>query len=95
MRDFRVMAAPLLARRVASGLVTTRVATSSDGAAALIFNSQWDIPEIIRGSFDQLDAPASLVAGANTPVPFAPALEAVHLPTVDKLVAAIRELLAS
>lgn len=50
--------------------------------------------EIMRSSFDALDAPVRLVAAADTPVPFAPALEAAHLPTVDKLVAAIRELLA-
>jgi pyruvate/2-oxoglutarate/acetoin dehydrogenase E1 component/TPP-dependent pyruvate/acetoin dehydrogenase alpha subunit len=52
------------------------------------------VGEIIRRSFDSLDAPVQLVAAADTPVPFAPALEAAHLPTVDKLVASIRETLA-
>ena len=52
------------------------------------------VTEIVRRSFDSLDAPVRLVAAADTPVPFAPALEAAHLPTVDKLVANIRELLA-
>ena len=52
------------------------------------------VGEIIRRSFDSLDAPVQLVAAADTPVPFAPGLEAAHLPTVEKLVAAIRETLA-
>ena len=52
------------------------------------------VGEIITRSFDALDAPVKLVAAANTPVPFAPALERAHLPTVEKLVGAIRELLA-
>ena len=52
------------------------------------------VTEIIRSSFDELDAPVRLVAAADTPVPFAPALEAAHLPTVDKLAVAIRELLS-
>jgi 2-oxoisovalerate dehydrogenase E1 component len=51
------------------------------------------VGEIVRTSFDDLDAPIRLVAGADTPVPFAPALEAAHLPTVEKLVNAIREIL--
>ena len=52
------------------------------------------VGEIVRRAFDSLDAPVQLVAAADTPVPFAPRLEAPHLPTVEKLVAAIRELLA-
>ena len=52
------------------------------------------VADIISRSFDALDAPVTLVAAANTPVPFAPALERAHLPTVEKLVVAIRELLA-
>jgi 2-oxoisovalerate dehydrogenase E1 component len=53
------------------------------------------VTEIMRTSFDDLDAPVRLVAAADTPVPFAPGLEAEHLPTVDKLVRAIREVLAA
>lgn len=49
---------------------------------------------IAETCFDDLDAPVRLVAAADTPVPFAPGLEREHLPTVDKLVIAIRELLA-
>ncbi len=49
--------------------------------------------EIARRSFEYLDAPPTLVAAADTPVPFAPGLEAAHLPTSGKLVVAIRRLL--
>jgi 2-oxoisovalerate dehydrogenase E1 component len=52
------------------------------------------VTEIVRRSFDDLDAPVLLVAAADTPVPFAPALEEAHLPTTAKLVAAIRQTLA-
>jgi 2-oxoisovalerate dehydrogenase E1 component len=51
------------------------------------------VTEIVRDCFDYLDAPVSLVAAADTPVPFAPGLEVAHLPTVAKLVVAIRSLL--
>ncbi len=52
------------------------------------------VADIARTSFESLDAPIQLVAAADTPVPFSPVLEAVHLPTTGKLVKALRELLA-
>jgi 2-oxoisovalerate dehydrogenase E1 component len=52
------------------------------------------VTDVIRSSFEHLDAPVRLVAAADTPVPFAPALEEAHLPTTAKLVTVIRELLA-
>jgi len=51
------------------------------------------VTEIIRTSFNFLDAPVRLVAAADTPVPFSPVLEAAHLPTTEKLITAIRETL--
>jgi 2-oxoisovalerate dehydrogenase E1 component beta subunit len=51
------------------------------------------VAEIARTCFESLDAPIELVAAADTPVPFSPALEAAHLPTTDKLVSALRGLL--
>ena len=50
--------------------------------------------EIIRRSFDFLDAPVCLIAAADTPVPFAPQLETAHLPTVEKVVDALLDLIA-
>jgi 2-oxoisovalerate dehydrogenase E1 component len=52
------------------------------------------VADIVRDDFDYLDAPVALVAAADTPVPFAPALEAEHLPTTDNLISALRQLLA-
>jgi 2-oxoisovalerate dehydrogenase E1 component beta subunit len=52
------------------------------------------VTEIAHRNFAHLDSPPTLVAAADTPVPFAPNLEAAHLPTVEKLVVAIRRLLA-
>lgn len=44
-------------------------------------------------NFEYLDAPVRLLAAADTPVPFAPQLEEIHLPTKEKLVRAIEELI--
>ena len=52
------------------------------------------VTEIVARCFDDLDAPVELVAAADTPVPFSPALEAAHLPTAGKVAAALRRLLA-
>ncbi len=51
------------------------------------------VTEIVRASFDDLDAPVQLVAAADTPVPFATELEEAHLPTTAKVAAAARALL--
>ena len=42
--------------------------------------------------FELLDAPVRRVAGENVPLPFADALEQRVIPTVDKLVEAVRRL---
>lgn len=47
---------------------------------------------IQEDNFEYLDAPIKLVAAADTPVPFAPELEKIHLPTKEKLIKAIEEL---
>lgn len=51
------------------------------------------VTEIVRASFDDLDAPVQLVAAADTPVPFSTELEEAHLPTTAKVAAAARALL--
>lgn len=48
---------------------------------------------IQEDNFEYLDGPVRLVAAADTPVPFAPELEEAHLPTAEKLIIAIEELL--
>jgi 2-oxoisovalerate dehydrogenase E1 component beta subunit len=45
---------------------------------------------IAEEAFEYLDAPIVRVASADTPVPYAPPLEAAFLPSVDQVVAAAR-----
>jgi pyruvate/2-oxoglutarate/acetoin dehydrogenase E1 component len=45
-------------------------------------------------AFDDLDAPIERVAAANTPVPFAPNLEAVVIPGEERIIAAVRKVAA-
>ena len=47
---------------------------------------------IAEEAFEHLDAPIVRVASADTPVPYAPPLEAAFLPGVDKVVAAAAQL---
>jgi pyruvate dehydrogenase E1 component beta subunit len=42
-------------------------------------------------AFDYLDAPIKRVSTAETPIPYAKNLEAMALPDVDKIVAAVKE----
>jgi pyruvate/2-oxoglutarate/acetoin dehydrogenase E1 component len=47
---------------------------------------------IAEEAFEYLDAPVTRVASLDSPVPYAPQLEAAFLPNVDKVVAAARKL---
>ena len=47
---------------------------------------------IAEEAFVYLDAPVTRIASADTPVPYAPPLEAAFLPSVDKVVAAAKTL---
>jgi pyruvate/2-oxoglutarate/acetoin dehydrogenase E1 component len=47
---------------------------------------------IAEEAFGYLDAPVTRIASADTPVPYAPPLEAAFLPNVDKVVAAAKTL---
>jgi len=47
---------------------------------------------VCEGAFDDLDAPIARVTGLDTPVPYAPTLEAAFIPSVEKVAAAAREL---
>jgi pyruvate/2-oxoglutarate/acetoin dehydrogenase E1 component len=49
---------------------------------------------ITEEAFDDLDAPVVRVAGRNTPIPFAPAMEEFVIPSVDDIVAGMRRVLA-
>ena len=47
--------------------------------------------EIMERAFDYLDAPVKRLSGADVPMPYAKNLETLALPTVEQLVAAVRE----
>ena len=49
---------------------------------------------IAQDLFDELDAPIVRVAAADTPFPYAPALESAYLPSLEAVVVAARGLLA-
>jgi 2-oxoisovalerate dehydrogenase E1 component beta subunit len=48
---------------------------------------------IAEEAFEYLDAPVVRVASVDSPVPYAPQLEAAFLPNVEKVVAAARTLM--
>jgi len=48
---------------------------------------------VVDEAFDSLDAPIKRVCGADTPVPFSPPLEDAFLPSADKVVAAVLEIM--
>jgi 2-oxoisovalerate dehydrogenase E1 component beta subunit len=48
---------------------------------------------IAEEAFEYLDAPVVRVASADTPVPYAPPLEAAFLPNVEKVVSAAKRLM--
>ena len=45
---------------------------------------------IAEQAFDELDAPVQRVAGANAPIPFAPKLEKMVIPSAESIAAAVR-----
>ena len=47
--------------------------------------------EITERAFDYLDAPVKRVSGADVPMPYAKNLEDLAIPSVDQIVAAVRE----
>jgi 2-oxoisovalerate dehydrogenase E1 component beta subunit len=49
---------------------------------------------VAEGAFDRLDAPIRRLASLDTPVPYAPTLEAEMLPNTEKVLAALRSLAA-
>ncbi len=50
--------------------------------------------QVMERGFDDLDAPVARLNGLHTPTPYSPVLEAAVVPNTDKIVQAIRDLLA-
>lgn len=50
------------------------------------------LSQIVENAFSFLDAPPRRIAGEDVPIPYNRRLEALQMPSVDRIVAAIREL---
>ena len=48
----------------------------------------------VLGAFDYLDAPPKLLGVSDVPFPFSPPMEDYVLPNVEKIIAAVEEVLA-
>jgi 2-oxoisovalerate dehydrogenase E1 component beta subunit len=81
---------PMVLESVArtSRLLVLQEAPRSDGVAGAVLSL------VAREGFEDLDAPPALVASPDTPVPFAPELEDAYLPSVERVRAAVEDLLA-
>ena len=73
-------------RKTNRALVTCEAPQTGCFGNTIAHNIQWD-------NFQYLDAPVRLIGAADTPSPFAKQLENLHLPTTEKLITAIEELL--
>ena len=71
-----------------SRVLVLQEAARSTGAAGVVFSL------LARHAFEHLDAPPSLHAPPDTPVPFAPELEDAYLPSVESTATALEALLA-
>jgi pyruvate dehydrogenase E1 component beta subunit len=49
------------------------------------------VAEVMDRAFDYLDAPIKRISGADVPMPYAKNLENLAIPTVDQIVAAVKE----
>ena len=49
---------------------------------------------VMQGAFDYLDEPVRRLGAADVPVPFAPSLEDLTIPSTDRIVAILQEMLA-
>ncbi len=69
-------------------LVVVHEAVKQGGAGGEI------VASVVEEAFDYLDAPPKRVAAPFTPVPFSPVLEQAFIPSVEKIVAAVKEVVA-
>ena len=68
--------------------VVIQEAVEMGGVAAQVVKSLMD------SSFDYLDAPIKTVAAGNTVIPFSPPLEDAMLPSEEKIIAAVKEIVS-
>jgi len=74
---------------IASVKKTNRLVTVEEGWAPMGVGSEI-AAQVVEKAFDWLDAPPLRVAGEDVPMPYAANLEALALPTVEKIVQAVK-----
>jgi pyruvate dehydrogenase E1 component beta subunit len=74
---------------VASVQKTNRLVTVEEGWAPMGVGSEV-AAQVVEKAFDYLDAPPLRVAGEDVPMPYAANLEALALPSVEKIVQAVK-----
>jgi pyruvate dehydrogenase E1 component beta subunit len=74
---------------IASVKKTNRLVTVEEGWAPMGVGAEV-AAVVVEKAFDYLDAPPLRVAGEDVPMPYAANLEALALPTVEKIVAAVK-----
>jgi pyruvate dehydrogenase E1 component beta subunit len=74
---------------LASVRKTNRIVSCEEGWAPMGVGAEV-VARVVEGAFDYLDAPPTRVAGEDVPMPYAANLEALALPTVDKIVKAAK-----
>ena len=53
----------------------------------------WVISEVVRRAFYSIDAPIARLAADDTPIPFSPPLERASVPTEERIIEAIRQVI--
>jgi pyruvate dehydrogenase E1 component beta subunit len=74
---------------IASVKKTNRLVTVEEGWAAMGVGAEV-AAQVVEKAFDYLDAPPLRVAGEDVPMPYAANLEALALPSVEKIVQAVK-----
>ncbi len=69
---------------------TNRLVTVEEGWGAMGVGAEV-CARVVAEAFDYLDAPPTRVHGEEVPMPYAANLEALALPSVDKIVRAVKE----
>ena len=88
--DSRVICAYFASLRPEAGF-----APASDWAVQTRCSLATDIAALaVSKGFHDLKAPVSMVTAPHTPVPFSPVLEALYIPSVERIEAAVHEVLS-
>ena len=86
--------APLDVHTIAASVAkTNRLAIVQEAPVAGSWGSTL-VGLVLAAAFDDFDAPPVLIGAPDTPIPYAESLEQAWLPSVERVVAAVRELVA-